>query len=173
MPELYGYYAKTLKKLHDHNTKLKQVFQGSVFSGTTYNLGPRTVCFEHKDFANLAFGMCAITALGEFNHERGGHLVLWECGLVIEFPAGATVLIPSAIITHSNVVVGDDEHRYSVTQYTAGGIFRWVENGFKTNDVLSNYLSGEELVEKGKKDAERWDWGISLRRLIPLKKDEE
>ncbi|KAJ7247712.1 hypothetical protein C8J57DRAFT_1240653 [Mycena rebaudengoi] len=35
---------------------------------------PRTATFPHIDFGNLAWGLCAITALGWFNPAKGGHL---------------------------------------------------------------------------------------------------
>lgn len=67
MPDLHKYYADTLEALHNHDPSLKRIFPTSVFSATTYSLGSRTVCFKHTNFANLAFGMCTVTALGEFD----------------------------------------------------------------------------------------------------------
>jgi len=87
------------------------------------SVGPRTVCEPHVDFANLPFGYCAITALGQYDFTKGGHLVLWECKLIIEFPPGATILIPLAIVKHSNISIGEKERRYSFTRYAAGGLF--------------------------------------------------
>jgi hypothetical protein len=52
---------------------------------------------------NFAHGWCAVVALGNFDNVVGGHLVLHEPRLVIQFPAGSAALIPSAAITHSNV----------------------------------------------------------------------
>lgn len=162
MPNLYQYYINMLEALHKNDPSLEQTFKGSMFAATTYNLGPQTVCFKHKDFANLAFGMCAITALGDFDPKKGGHLVLWECRLVIEFPPGASILILSATITHSNVEVSENERRYSFTQYTAAGLFRWVENNFQTTKQFLGPLSEEQLAEVDKKNAERWSFGLSL-----------
>jgi hypothetical protein len=64
----------------------------------TFNFGPQTVTFDHRDSGNLAFGWCAITAFGNFDPTCGGHLVLWDMKLVIEFPPGSTILIPSAMM---------------------------------------------------------------------------
>ena len=36
-----------------------------------------------RGMANLPFGLCAITSLGSFDHKRGGHLILWQCWLVM------------------------------------------------------------------------------------------
>ena len=161
MPALHEYYVTMLEGLYGSNSSLKPAFKRSVFAATTYNLGPHTACFPHKDFYNLSFGMCAITALGNFDPKKGGHLVLWECGMVIEFPPGASILIPSAAITHSNVKVREGENRYSFTQYTAGGLFRWVENGFRTSKDLLDCLSPEGLAEVKAKNAQRWRFGMS------------
>ncbi|KAJ3966393.1 hypothetical protein EV361DRAFT_774759, partial [Lentinula raphanica] len=92
--------------------------------------------FKHRDFLNWPFGWCAITALGNFNPSRSGQLILWELKLVIDFPHAATVLIPSAVITHSNTPLAEEDTRMSFTQYTAGPIFRWVENGCMTEKEL-------------------------------------
>ncbi|KAF8879430.1 hypothetical protein CPB84DRAFT_1751652 [Gymnopilus junonius] len=83
---LHKHYVEKLCEVQKANPSLKRPFLNSVFPSTMFNLGPRTVCYPHRDFANLSFGFCAITALGSFNPKKGGHLVLWECGLVIEFP---------------------------------------------------------------------------------------
>lgn len=126
------------------------------------NFGPRTCCFPHRDANNLPFGLCAITALGNFNPELGGHLILWDLKLVIEFPPGATILIPSATVLHSNVAIQQGETRYSFTQYAAGGLFRWVEHGFRLERVRKQGQSKEQ-VEQDLVDGEhRWDEGINL-----------
>lgn len=138
-----------------------------MFSAVSYNLGPTTVCFPHVDFGNLPFGWCSLTALGSFDHTKGGHLVLWDCGLVIQFPAGSTILFPSALIAHSNTTIAAHEQRYSVTQYTAGGIFRWVDLGFKTKESYMNSLPKAEHPRVLRELEQRWSWGLSLFRILP------
>ena len=88
--ELYMYYANTLNALHTHDRSLKCIFPTSTFAASTYNLGPQTICFKHTYFANLPFGMCMVTALENFDPNKGSHLILWECGLIIE---GSTILL--------------------------------------------------------------------------------
>ncbi|KAJ7869744.1 hypothetical protein B0H14DRAFT_2571680 [Mycena olivaceomarginata] len=119
-------------------------FPGSIFVAYTFNFGPCAVCASHIDFANLAWGWCAITALGDFDPDRGGHLILWDLRLVIRFPPGSTILIPSALIRHSNVPIQDYEYRGSFVQYTAGGLFRWVRNGFRTAEAWVKTASLEQ-----------------------------
>ncbi|KAL1749878.1 hypothetical protein FB107DRAFT_224815 [Schizophyllum commune] len=161
-PALWLFYAEHMRTLFENDPDLHQNFARSVWACITINFGPRTVCFKHRDFGNLSFGMCAITALGRFDPNRGGHLVLWECGLVIRFPPGSTILIPSAIINHSNTTIGRHETRYSVTQYTAGAIFRWVQHGCRLDAEYYTSLSKEGLKKARQANSQRWKEGVKL-----------
>jgi hypothetical protein len=116
---------------------LKRPFSGSVFSCAAFNFGPSVWTFKHRDVCNLPFGWCAVQSLGPFDATKGAHLVLWDVKLVVEFPAGALILLPSATIAHSNVPVQDGDERISFTQFSAGGLFRFVDNGFRTQDELA------------------------------------
>jgi hypothetical protein len=111
---------------------LRRIFNNSVWSAVTFNLGPQTFTFGHRDLLNLLYGLCAITALGDFDPEEGGHIILWDLGIMVEFPPGTSALIPSSWCRHSNSSIGINETRMSITQYTAGGLFRWVEYGYTT-----------------------------------------
>lgn len=71
-------------------------------------------------------------------------MVLWDLKLVVQFPPGSTILIPSALIKHSNTGVGRNEHRYSFTQFAAGGLFRLVHNDFRL---------AAEVMKDAKQDA--------------------
>jgi len=165
-PELYKYYGEKLGALHDRDFSLLRIFPSSIFSATTYNFGPQTVCFKHLNFGNLAFGLCAVTALGDFDPSKGGHIVLWDLQLVIEFPPGSTILLASAIITHSNVIIGKEETRYSVAHYSAGALFRWVDNAFqRAHDFYADMEdSTRETVQY--LDTFHWDYGLSLLPII-------
>ena len=157
-PKLHGRYATNMAALRHHHKSLKFPFSSSVFPSVTYNLGPRTVTYPHLDYFNTAFGWCAITALGTYDYRKGGHLILWDLDLVIEFPPGATIFIPSAVVSHSNVTISQIERRYSVTQYAAGGLFRWVDNGFKTNRSLSR----KQRMLQERENFTRWEDSLSL-----------
>ncbi|KAI0650189.1 hypothetical protein C8Q79DRAFT_998092 [Trametes meyenii] len=156
-PKLHAYYSDTLDALEARHPRLKRNFKNSVFARITFNLGPKTVTYVHIDQNNLPAGLCAITALGDFDPELGGHLILWDAGLVIEFPPGVTILIPSALLRHSNTAIRPGETRYSLTQYSAGGLFRWVECGFKTQKAFE--AEGGTFKLSG---SERWAKGLSL-----------
>ncbi|KAJ7794861.1 hypothetical protein B0H14DRAFT_2392195, partial [Mycena olivaceomarginata] len=124
-PAVHALYEETLDALVARNSGLVRNFppEVSVFGAATFNLGPATVTLMHTDALNLAWGWCSITALGAFDPQRGGHLVLWDLRLVFQFPPGSTILIPSAILRHSNVGIASGERRYSFTQSSAAGLF--------------------------------------------------
>lgn len=127
-----------------------------------FNLGPRTVCTPHRDAKNLSFGICCITALGSFDPTTGGHLVLEELRLVVEFPPGATALIPSAVVTHSNTDIQQGERRYSFTQYASGSLFAYVDNGMRTTKDVMLTLSAAEKAEWRREGRERWSRGLAM-----------
>ncbi|KAJ7169311.1 hypothetical protein C8R43DRAFT_876463 [Mycena crocata] len=134
-PALHKFYKEQMSVLHAAAPHLRRLFPEalSVFAACTFNFGPSTVTFPHIDAANLAWGWCSITALGNFNPDLGGHLILWDLNLVIRFPPGSTIMIPSALLRHSNIAIQQGEKRYSFTQFTAGGLFRWVNNGHRSD----------------------------------------
>lgn len=152
--------VKTIKsKLNigkDYESKL------GVFPSRSFNLGPQTASLPHRDMGNLAHSWCAITAVGQFNPQLGGHLVLWDFGIAIEFPPGSTILIPSVLFMHSNASIQDRETRFSIVQYAAGGLFRWVSNGCKTDKALGKSPNGNKgLKQRGEQDA-RWEASIKM-----------
>jgi len=123
----------------DHHPEFDgPLFPRSIFPTVALNIGKNVWTKRHIDVQNCPFGWCCVTALGNFDSRKGGHLILWELGLVIEFPAGTCICLPSALITHSNIPVQDGDSRASFTQYCSGEIFRYVENGFCTDTHLQH-----------------------------------
>jgi hypothetical protein len=160
-PSLHKHYVDYMQALKVKFPKLVFPHERSIFPAATYNLGPRTITLPHVDLKNLAFGWCAVTALGDFNYIKSGHLVLWDLNLVIQFPPGSTILIPSAVLSHSNAAISDKEKRYSFTQYAAGGLFRFVDNRFRTFKALSR----QEQDERTAINATQWRRALSLFRI--------
>lgn len=117
--------------------------------------------FKHRDVLNCPFGWCAVQALGRFNATKGGHLILWELKLIIEFPSASLILIPSATFTHSNIPVAEGDERASFTQYCAGGLFRYVEYGFRREKQLKKEDT-ELYSEICKLRPRKWEMGLSL-----------
>ncbi|KAK7433782.1 hypothetical protein VKT23_020550 [Stygiomarasmius scandens] len=149
-PKLFAFYRQNIDRLLAEDERLFLNFDNSIWACATFNFGPQTVTVQHLDHLNYIYGWCAITALGDFNYKNGGHFVLWDLSLVIELPPGCTILIPSSYIRHSNTPIGSNETRYSFTQYTAGGLFRWVDD----NRRVRAHMSRDELKDA---QARQWD----------------
>ena len=128
---LVTFCQKALDAVEARHPSLARPFRDSPFGSLTFNFGPDVRTFPHKDFKNLSWGWCSITSLGSYDHTRGGHLVLWDLGIAVEFPPNSTIFIPSAIVEHSNAEIREGEVRGSVTQYNSAGLFRWCAYGFR------------------------------------------
>ncbi|KAJ7795404.1 hypothetical protein B0H14DRAFT_2391638, partial [Mycena olivaceomarginata] len=164
-PDLHLYYHTTMELLHGWNRKLQRNFlpSVSVFAAATFNFGLRTMMFPHLDFAHLAWGWCAITALGDFDPDLGGHIILWDLKLIIRFPPGCTLFIPSALVRHSNTSIQAHKKRLSFTQYTAAGIFRFVDNGFRSETTVNaSGLSAAEQAEWVEARKRCWVEGLKM-----------
>ncbi|KAI0055660.1 hypothetical protein BV25DRAFT_1815305 [Artomyces pyxidatus] len=159
-PKLYKHYESNINALVEHDPTLEMPFSNSIHAAVTFNLGPRTVTKKHVDSGNLPNGWCAITPLGNFDASAGGHFVLHEFKLIIQFPANSTIHVPSGSVTHSNLPVQRHETRLSLTQYTAGPLHRWVAYGFRTEKMLAR----QDPAEKAQMDAARAGrWPAALR----------
>ncbi|KAJ7911687.1 hypothetical protein B0H13DRAFT_1713492 [Mycena leptocephala] len=173
-PDLHEFYRHNLDDLctwdagQDRAKRIVRNFANklSVFATATFNFGPATVTLPHLDFRNLAWGWCAITVLGDFDPDLGGHLVLWDLKMIIRFPPGSTILLPSAILRHSNICIHPHETRFSFTQFTLAGLFRWVYNGYHTDkDIAKSASTSKEQHDQRKQDrAERWVEGMKMYR---------
>jgi len=159
-PKLYVYYLETMSALMAKYPDIRLPFWNcKVFASFALNFGPRTVCYPHIDIKNLAFGWCCITALGDYDHRKGGHLVLWDVKMVIEFPPGTTIYLPSALLIHSNTSIAANEERFSFAMYSAGGLFRWVEHNFVNETTYSKMMSS---VKGAMNTLTRWTTGLAL-----------
>ncbi|KAJ7862662.1 hypothetical protein B0H14DRAFT_2349430, partial [Mycena olivaceomarginata] len=159
---IFADYHRTKQTLLQQNSSLRRTFPRSPFAAIAFNLGPVAVSPLHTDAGNKADGMCLISALGDFDPAQGGHLVCWDYDLIIRFPPGCSILIPSAVVTHSNTPIQAGEERFSIIQYSAGGLFRWVDNGFKSDRAW--------LASATAKDVERREEKRRARCAAALKK---
>ncbi|KAG6809119.1 hypothetical protein H0H92_001475, partial [Tricholoma furcatifolium] len=135
-PKVHQKFRGHLLPLFKNHTYLRRIFPRSVYPAAAFNFGPNVFTVAHRDSMNLAVGWCAIQALGTYDPTKGGHLVLPGPRLVIEFPPGALILLPSATVTHMNIPIREGECRVSFTQFCSGGLFRYVENGYRTDNQL-------------------------------------
>lgn len=90
-------------------------------------------------------------------------MILFQLRLVVEFPPRSTIIIPSGSLDHGNTPIQSGEKRYSIAQYAAGGLFRWVAYGFSTVKSLVTTKAGRaHKANVDMKEGERWKWGIGL-----------
>ncbi|KAK0461668.1 uncharacterized protein EV420DRAFT_1266019, partial [Desarmillaria tabescens] len=161
-PNLRKEYEKILNNLIQNDSRLRRNWVNSSFAAATFNLGPSTSTFRHRDYLNYVLGMCPVYAGGNFDSKQGGHLILWDLKLVIQFPAGSTIIFPSALLEHSNVPIQPGELRFSFTQFTAAGLFRWVYNGFKSDrEIIENGQCVEKVGLQMRKERV-WARGLKL-----------
>ena len=139
---------------------LVQNFSNGVWAFMTINFGPKTATFPHMDLCNLSFGWCVITTLHNFDPEMGEQLVLWDFNMVVKFPPSSTVFIPSTVIKHSNCAVPDGQTQYSITQFCASDLFRWVENGFQNDADILWICTAKQKKERKQAQKERWIEGL-------------
>lgn len=155
-----------MEALYASDATLRRNFKDNVFAAVAVNFAMQVNTDGHTDDGNLPNGWCPITSLGNFKH--GGQIVLDELKLIIEFPRGTSVYIPSATVTHYTLPVGEGEHRYSMTQYSGGGLFRWVYNGF-CSDKEWFAAATQDDVERRERDRRlRWDDGLKLFPLLDV-----
>lgn len=148
-----------MKALLEHHSEFSSPTGNTFFAAASFNFGPNAVTFEHTDSGNKANGLCPIFCSGNFDARKGGHLVLRQLKLVIEFPAGCVAIIPSATLMHGNATIQPGEQRESFTQYAAGGLFRWVQYGFRSWKCLAE--DPGLLADELKRRETRWEDALS------------
>ena len=58
------------------------------------------------------------------------------------------------------------EKRYSVTQYAAGALFRWVDHGCSLDKVFFADLTSEAALNEERRREGRKEFGLSLFSMI-------
>lgn len=111
---------------------------------------------------NLAWGWCVILVLGDFDPEKGGHVVLHEPKLILEVYPGDLVYIPSACVAHETIPIAEGETRYSVTWYTPSGLFQWVAGGGMTLTAWRSKNRKKEGPPEGKDGKTLWKEGWAM-----------
>ncbi len=178
-PQLWKCYHALLDDLTDKHPYLSHLLprNHSVFASCTLNVRGVTTR-HHRDYLNFRPGACPVFTVSDFDPTKGGHLVLWDLKLVIEFPSGSLIIILSALIEHSNVPISQGgygamflvivlilsnlgETRFSFMQYSAAGLFRWVDNGFCTDKDLEEWGSWVESIANGCKCETLWAEGLA------------
>ena len=133
----------------------------SSFAALSVNMGPQTICLPHRDKGNLSYGICTDFVLGDFDHTRGGHLVLHESRHIAELRPGAILLFPSSCITHENIPIQASETRFSMTTYSSGGLRRFCDQGLQVRRQWEA-RDPEAVRVHDEAGAARWAEGCAL-----------
>ncbi|KAJ3832221.1 hypothetical protein F5878DRAFT_654683 [Lentinula raphanica] len=160
-PRLHSLYTNVLADLCKNDPDLDPNFEGCCFAASTLNF-EHAVSVPHRDSKNLVCGECAVHSEGSFDHKKGGHLILWDLKLIVEFPPGCTALFPSALLRHSNASIQASESCHSMTFYSASGLFRWRHNNYMSD---KDFLAGAPREQLGKWNEHRdnlWQTGLDL-----------
>lgn len=136
VPKAFRKIDDALFDLEEQYDDLECPFPQSVYPTVTFNLGDDISTDIHYDFLNWTFSDCAIHCFGNHDYRLGGHFVIWEWKLVIQFPPSATIIVPSSCVGHGNTPILDGKIRKSMTQYVPGGLMRHEAYGFRTEAQL-------------------------------------
>ncbi|KAJ7804828.1 hypothetical protein B0H14DRAFT_2611985 [Mycena olivaceomarginata] len=118
-PQLYDYYFNYNKRLSNCFPELKCPFPKLVFSCAAFNFGSNVWTVQAPQH---------------------------DLKLVVEFPPGTLILLPSATIAHSNIPVDTGIECILFTQFMAGGLFCYMDNGFRTQ---ANFAAEDPDVSVG------------------------
>ncbi|KAJ7081903.1 hypothetical protein C8R43DRAFT_909765 [Mycena crocata] len=116
-PVCFGLATSLADNLFKKHPKLERLFPGA-WTSAIFELGPQYACAPAVFHFAVRWCWMAITALGNFDADAGGHLILWDTGRVLRFPSGSTVLIPP-LLRFSIASIQPGETRYSLIQYAA------------------------------------------------------
>ena len=131
-PKVFRTYTDKLSGLFEHIPDLQRNFARSVFPTASFDFSNGRPCRVHDVHPNGSAGWVALFAGGDFDPTTGGHLYLPQVQLVIEFPPGATILIPSTLV-YGIIPVPEGQTRYTFSQYIPIDVVRYIDNGYRTH----------------------------------------
>jgi hypothetical protein len=146
-PHVAELYEWMLLQTLINNNLLLQLLPDLLFTAATINLGQQSVTDWHLNSKNLVFGLCCIVVFGRFNHRQSVQLILREPKVVMELRHGDVCFIPSGSETHHNAPLKPWETHFAMIFYTAGGLFRYIFQGFKL--AGSQCVSSDIVKEAG------------------------
>lgn len=126
MPKLFRLNEQILLGLLHSDPSLHRVFPDSVFCATTLShsnsADPAITCPDRE-------GIFSLTTGGSYDYHHGGHLVVSNHDLVIEFPPCSTILFSSTSVTLNWLPVSPGETRGFMTQFTESKTLTNVHRG--------------------------------------------
>ncbi|KAF9020700.1 hypothetical protein BDZ89DRAFT_905802, partial [Hymenopellis radicata] len=132
-PSIHDDFQDTLERVVADDPRLSYPIPGCAWAAAHVNFPPGSWTRAHTDHLNHVGGLCGVWALDDFDPDKGGHLILWDLRLIIRFPPGNFILLPSALIKHGNISVYSGDKRSAFVLFSAAGLFRWVHNGMQSD----------------------------------------
>ncbi|KAF8194926.1 hypothetical protein BJ912DRAFT_923826 [Pholiota molesta] len=148
-PRLCQHYRRTLEELRAHDPALIPAFSGNCL------LPPSRL---RESF----LGLVRRHRPWVVRSGQGRPSCVMGPQVCHSLPPGSTIIIPSALIRHSNTSIAAHETRYSVAQYSAGGLFRWVHNGFQKEEQWQAKATSEEKHIREVEKEDRWLEGFKM-----------
>ncbi|KAJ7039992.1 hypothetical protein C8F04DRAFT_1084392 [Mycena alexandri] len=97
-----------------------------------------------------------IAVLGGTPHDVEGWRVITDHAAIFMYGGG------QVLIRRSNVPIAANKFQCSFIQYTAGGLFRFIRNGFKTDDAFELAAMKKEERERAQEAKSRWEEGVAM-----------
>ncbi|KAJ7018028.1 hypothetical protein C8F04DRAFT_1278435 [Mycena alexandri] len=158
-------FNNALDAYEDHYNHRERPVWCSPFAAATFLLGPRCLNFLDND---LTWGWAALTALGTYNPDKGGQIILWDLNLMVHFPPGTTILLPRSLIRYSFVEIAPGETRYCLIQHTPAPVFHFTENGNRTDPQFAATATEQEHAAREEQRAARKNGDLALNMLVTL-----
>ncbi|KAJ7025020.1 hypothetical protein C8F04DRAFT_876340, partial [Mycena alexandri] len=73
--QIFHQFNVALEAYNEHYQDCQPPIWYGPFAAATFLLGPRCLNVLNDD---LTWGWAALTALGTFNADKGGHIILWD-----------------------------------------------------------------------------------------------
>ncbi|KAJ7032397.1 hypothetical protein C8F04DRAFT_959072 [Mycena alexandri] len=163
--QIFHQFNVALEAYNEHYQDRQPPIWYGPFAAATFLLGPRCLNVLNDD---LTWGWAALTALGTFNADKGGHIILWDLNMVVWFPEGATILLPRALIRHSFVKIAPSETRYCLIQHTPAPVFHFHKNGNRTDTEFAATATQQEHAAREEIRAGRKNGDLALSMLTTL-----
>jgi hypothetical protein len=95
---------------------MSEALKEGQLSSVSYDFGPGMSFLQSECVLDqtLAGGLYAVTSGGSFDYLKGGHFVLKQAGLVLQFPPLTTLILSPTLTRWARLPVNDGEWRISL-----------------------------------------------------------
>ncbi|KAJ7807050.1 hypothetical protein B0H13DRAFT_1929237 [Mycena leptocephala] len=126
-------------------------FERTAFSRAEYWFSTNGI--PRREVGAYVPSLSALTSLGHY-HATEGELILWSERKVVNFPVGATILLPSWM-PYSFTSVDWPGYQMLFSQSCDHNLFEYVQNGFSGNFTSSLVQNAQERRKERISEAER------------------